>query len=87
MTRILTGIVIGALFIAALFFATRSHTGVECELCVEFRGRTACRTAGAADRDEAIRAAVTTACAVLASGVTDGIQCDRTPPHSVRCTE
>jgi hypothetical protein len=87
MARLLLGLGLGAALLAALFFATRSQNTVECEICMEFRGHSACRTASAADRDAAVRAAVSTACAVLSSGVTQGLECDRTPLRSVRCSE
>ena len=76
-----------AIFLAALVFATTREAAVECEVCMEFAGETACRTARAGDREAALRGAVSTACAVLSSGVTSGMACDRTPPRSVRCTE
>jgi hypothetical protein len=76
-----------AAFLAALVFATAREAAVECEVCVEFGGATTCRTGRAGDRETALRGAVSTACAVLSSGVTSGMACDRTPPRSVRCTE
>jgi hypothetical protein len=48
-----------------------------------FRGQRDCRTAKAKDRQEALRTAITTACAQLAGGVTDSGQCENTPPESV----
>jgi hypothetical protein len=99
MARRIVGLLLGAAFLLALFFATRRETAVQCELCISYDGRTACRTAAAADRDAAVRAAISTACdaavraaistacAALASGVTRGLECDRTPPHSLSCSE
>ncbi|MDH3213929.1 MAG: hypothetical protein OEM05_15730 [Myxococcales bacterium] len=87
MTRTLAGLLLAAAFLVALFFATRSETAVQCELCIDFGGRTACRTASAADRDAAVQGAMSTACAVLSSGVTQGLECSRTPPRSLRCSE
>jgi hypothetical protein len=87
MARVFAGVMLGAAFIAAMFFATQRESAVQCELCMEFGGRTACRTASAADRDAAVRGAITTACAVLSSGVTQGLECDRTPPRSLSCSE
>ncbi|MGH0038354.1 MAG: hypothetical protein ACQGVK_25250 [Myxococcota bacterium] len=71
---------------AALYFATLEAAGVTCELCMEFEGRTVCRSASAEDRDTAIYGARMAACAVLSQGVTSGMQCDRTPPKSLVCT-
>ena len=87
MARLIAGLMLGAAFIAAMFFATQRESAVQCELCMEFGGRTACRTASAADRDAAVRGAITTACAVLSSGVTQGLECDRTRPRSLSCSE
>jgi hypothetical protein len=59
--------------------------GVRCEVCIEFRGRQACRAVDGNDEQEARAAAVTNACALLASGVTDTVACQNTPPSEVRC--
>ena len=78
--------VAGFLILAgALVYGTLQEAGVECEVCVEFEGAHACRTALASDRDGAMAAAVRSACAVLSSGVTRGMACDRTAPASVQC--
>jgi hypothetical protein len=69
----------------ALYFATVQASGVTCELCMEFEGRTVCRSASAEDRETALYGARMAACAVLSQGVTSGMQCDRTPPKSVVC--
>ena len=87
MARRLVILGVGAAFFAALFLATGREAAVECEVCVEFGGRSACRTGSASDRVGARRGAGAAACAVLSSGVTQGMACDRTPPRSVRCTE
>ena len=54
------------------------------EVCQEYRGRTVCRTAAGPTREEAVRTAIDNACALLASGMTDSMQCGATPPRSVR---
>jgi hypothetical protein len=50
---------------------------------VSFNGGRDCRTASAANREEALRTAVSNACAQLASGVTDSVRCENTKPDSV----
>ena len=60
-------------------------SSVECEVCVRFEGRESCRTASAAAREEALRAAVDNACARLTSGMTDTMRCQRGEPASVEC--
>jgi hypothetical protein len=56
-----------------------------CEVCLEFRGRRACRAVDGATEEEAYRAALTNVCAQLASGVTDSLACERTDPLSRDC--
>jgi hypothetical protein len=87
MARIITGVVLAAVFISVLVMALMKEAQVECEACVEFEGRSACRTTIASSRERAISGATTNACAVLSSGVTAGIQCGNTPPSSLRCND
>jgi hypothetical protein len=84
--RALIGVLVAAVVAAALVIATRRLASVECTVCVEFAGRSACRSARGADRAAAELGAARNACAVLASGVTLGLECDRTPPRSVDCS-
>jgi hypothetical protein len=58
---------------------------VRCEVCIAFEGRQACRAVDGASADEAQRAAVTNACALIASGVTQTMACERTTPSRVDC--
>jgi hypothetical protein len=66
-------------------FATLQETRVSCELCVRYEGNEACRRATASDESQALTMAQNTACAVLAGGVTRGMQCMRVVPHRVSC--
>jgi hypothetical protein len=81
------GLVLAVVFVVAMVLATRREANVECEVCMDFAGRSECSTSSARDRDAALRGAVSGACALLSSGVTQGLECDRTPPRSVRCSE
>ena len=71
-------------FLAALVITTFRGERVGVEVCMVFRGQRDCRKAQAKDRQEALRTAITNACAQLASGVTDSGQCENTPPESVK---
>jgi hypothetical protein len=53
------------------------------EVCMSFHGGTNCRTAAGSTEEFARRTAITNACAAIASGVTDSIACENTPPISV----
>jgi len=62
------------------------HAGaVRCDVCMEFRGRTACRAVEGATEQEARAGATTNACALLASGVTETMACQRAEPVSSTC--
>jgi hypothetical protein len=80
------GIAIAAAVAGLLYWVTLAHAGMECEVCIQYRGRQQCATAAAADEHAATQAATMTACGVLAGGVTDGIACETTEPISRRCT-
>jgi hypothetical protein len=83
--RTAVGFALALCFFAALVFATMRETAVACDVCVEFGGRTECRRSSAASREEALRGAQSTACAVLSGGVTQGMACQRATPRSVSC--
>ena len=87
MARTLGGLLAAGLFIAALLYTTLAESGVECEVCVDYRGQSSCQTVSAPDRPQAIQQATATACAMLSSGVTAGMQCNSTPPTITRCSE
>ena len=80
---ILLAVAFVAIFLAFVVSTTFQGERVRVEVCMAFRGQRDCRTASAKNRQEAIRTAVTNACAQLASGVTDSMQCENTPPLSV----
>ena len=70
-------------FIAMVVITTFGGARVRCEVCMVFKGRRDCRTAQAANREEALRTAITNACAQLSGGVIEVNQCENTPPASV----
>ena len=57
------------------------------EVCVEFKGRSGCRTASGDTQDHALLSAQTNACAMIASGVTEIVLCGQSNPRSVRWLE
>ena len=71
--------------VAVVVLSSLTIGSVRCEVCIEFRGRRACRAVDGNSEEEARAAAVTNACALLASGVTDTVACQGTPPASVAC--
>jgi hypothetical protein len=74
---------IGA-FIALLTALTLSGRKVRVEVCMEYRGRQRCKVASGPDQQTAIRTATDNACADIASGMTESIQCTNSRPVSAR---
>jgi hypothetical protein len=85
--RTLAGFGVALLLLAALVWATRQEAAIECTVCMEYDGGSACRTTSGSTHEAALRGAVTSACSVLSKGVTRGLACDRTPPRSATCND
>jgi len=72
-------------FVVFLLWTTLSAQKAECQMCVEFGNGRNCATATASTESEAARSAQSTACGVLARGMTASIACANTPPVSRQC--
>ena len=81
-TKLLIGIGV-AIFFGYVIYSSMGLDQFRCEVCMEFRGQTACSTAAGTSRQEAQRTATDTACAQISSGVTDSIACSQSQPKSV----
>ena len=86
--RPLAWIALGALFVFMGFVVWRTlHLqGVRCEVCITYNGLSQCRTVEGEREEDVHQAAVNNVCSYLASGVTDGMACMRTPPSRSECT-
>ncbi len=78
-------IVVIAIFGALMYFAMSGQAATSCDVCIEFKGQTQCRTAKGPNKIEAMKTAADNACALLASGMTESIACSHTDPKSVKC--
>ncbi len=74
-----------ALLVSILLYGSMRSVQAECELCVEFNGRTECRRGSGANEAEARQAALKAACAVMASGMSESVNCQNRRPTNVRC--
>lgn len=81
------GGVFGVLILGLLFYLSMGFSQHTCEVCIEFKGRTKCRTASGLDRKTAMNAARDNACAFLVGSKTDGFLCSQTPAAKVTCNE
>ena len=85
MARTAIGIAIGIAFIGAVIWSAFSEGAVECEICVDYKGRSACSIATAADLEQAEVQAKSGACAQVTAGVTEVLECSGIVPSSRRC--
>lgn len=79
-------VVIALVVLAAgglFFYMTVSSVKYECEIVLEYKGRSVSARASGATKEDALRTAVTAACGQLTSGMAELIQCESTPPKSV----
>jgi hypothetical protein len=87
MARTAIGIAIGILFVGAVIWSAFSESAVHCEICVDYKGRSACSTASAADLAQAEAQAKSGACSQVTGGVTEVLECSGIQPSSRRCSE
>jgi hypothetical protein len=71
--------------VAVVVYTSLDVGVVRCEVCITFEGQEACRAVDAATEDDARHSAINNACALLASGVTRTMACERTPPTRSQC--
>lgn len=71
---------VGVAFLAMMYSSFRGLTQYRVEVCMEYQGRQACRSAAASTPEQAQRTATENACALIASGMTDSMACSSTPP-------
>jgi len=67
-----------------MYYSIASNVRYRVEVCVAFNGQTSCRIARADTQDHAMRSAQSNACALIASGVTETMQCEHSTPTSVK---
>ena len=81
--------VIGAVALLAVMgfvvFQSLVAGSTTCEVCIEHRGRSQCRTVSGANEKEATMAAQVNACTYVSGGVTDSMACQRTTPTRTTC--
>lgn len=87
MARTAIGITIGILFVGAVIWSAFSEGAAHCEICVEYKGRSACSIASAADVAQAAAQAKSGACSQVTGGVTEVLECSGIQPSSRRCSD
>ncbi len=77
---VLIGVIFVLIVLGAIVYSSMNLSKYRVEVCMNFNGRTSCRTASGSNQEETLQTAVSNACAEIASGVTDSIACERTEP-------
>lgn len=80
----LIGILFVAGILALIIYSTMNMARHRVEVCMQFNGRTACKTTAGQTEEYALHTAKTNACADISSGVTDSMACERGDPVSVK---
>lgn len=82
-TRITLAVI--AVIIALFFYMSTARATQECNVCVEFNGRSNCATAAGSTAAEATQTAHSTACGPVVNGMNETIACGNQAPVSVTC--
>lgn len=81
---VILGIVVAViLLLVVLFRFTMNQAQYRVELCIDYQGRSNCAKASGSTEEFATRAATSNACATMASGVTEVMQCEHTQPSRI----
>ena len=71
--------------VGVVLYMSLSFDQVRCDVCVEYKGKTQCRSAEGIDAETASRTARDNACAFLISSKTDAFLCGQGTPKSISC--
>ena len=77
---VLVGVLFALLILGVLVYSSFHLSTYGVEVCMNFNGQSACATAKGTSKETALESAMSTACAQIASGVTETIACGRTEP-------
>jgi hypothetical protein len=72
-----------AAILGLIAYSTLAGVHYRVKVCMSYAGRSACKTVSAASEEAAQRTAIMGACADIAAGVTDTMNCQQTQPQSI----
>jgi hypothetical protein len=73
------------LVISFVVYSSLHVAEFECEVCMAFEGNQVCRTVTGNTEQEGVRTGVSNACALLTSGMTNTMRCERGQPAKASC--
>jgi hypothetical protein len=80
---VVAGIIFVLIVLGVIVYSTLTLTKHRVEVCIQFNGKTNCKTASAVTEEFAQQTAVANACGEIAFGVTDTVNCEHTPPVKI----
>jgi hypothetical protein len=69
--------------VVLILYSTLAGKRYRAEVCMTFQGRSACKTVTGKSEASVLRGGITNACADIASGVTETLSCEQSPPEKV----
>jgi hypothetical protein len=80
----LIGVLLALAILGAIVYTTIGNQDFRVEICMEYKGRSACRIASARVKETAERTARENACAQISGGSFDSLHCENNEPKSVK---
>jgi len=80
---VLYGIIFVLIVLGVIVYSSFNLAKVRVQVCMQFNGKTNCKTASATTEEFALQAAITNACGEIAFGVTETVACGHTTPAKV----
>lgn len=76
-----------AVFVGAVGWAMAQQGQARCEVCVQYKGQTGCKTVAAPTEEDALAAARAGVCGEISGSMTRDLACMRVQPVSASCEE
>jgi len=81
---VIAGIIfVVVVLVVVVYSSFTMNNKVRAEVCMEYGGRTICKTVSGDSQEHVLRTASENACAELTGGVTDSMACERATPKCV----
>jgi len=81
----MAGVVFAVLLFGVILYQTMSIRQVECNVCVDFEGRTKCLLVRGEDEEQAIQTGKDNACSFVTVGRAEAFRCAGMLPSSTEC--
>ena len=83
----IVGGIFGVALLGAILYFSMGLEQYTCEVCIDFQGRTQCRTASGPAQQNAVQTAQENACSYVVYSKTEGFLCGQLTPTRVTCQE